>query len=73
MIKLRDYQENAVEELLNKSKKLFSLQGNKTIIFEAPTGSGKTIMAAEFLKCLSEGFLLSGWLPENYTARARIN
>lgn len=50
MMKLRDYQEKAVERLKFSANSLLELQGNKTIIFEAPTGSGKTVMMAEFLK-----------------------
>ena len=50
MIHLRDYQETAVKNLKDTANKLLSLQGNKTIVFKAPTGSGKTVMVAEFLK-----------------------
>ncbi len=53
-MQLREYQEEAVEELRVKANKLLDLQGNKTIVFEAPTGSGKTAMIAEFLKQLIE-------------------
>ena len=47
---LRRYQTEAVEKLKSTANNLLELQGNKTIILEAPTGSGKTIMMAEFLK-----------------------
>jgi type III restriction enzyme len=47
---LRDYQKEAIGELKQKANKLLGLQGNKTIVFDAPTGSGKTVMMAEFLK-----------------------
>jgi len=50
MIQLRDYQETAVKHLKDTANNLLSLQGNKTIVFKAPTGSGKTLMIAEFLK-----------------------
>lgn len=50
MIQLRDYQETAVKYLKDTANNLLSLQGNKTIVFKAPTGSGKTLMIAEFLK-----------------------
>lgn len=53
-MQLKIYQENAVEELLSKSKKLLNLSGSKKLVFKAPTGSGKTIMMAEFLKRLVE-------------------
>ncbi len=51
-MQLKIYQENAIEELLAKAKKLLSLSGSKKLVFKAPTGSGKTIMMAEFLKQL---------------------
>lgn len=51
---LRTYQEDAVKELVRKSNKLLNLSGNKVCLFRAPTGSGKTIMMADFLKRLVE-------------------
>ena len=51
---LKDYQTTAINELLSKSKKLLGYTDNKNLIFKAPTGSGKTIMMAEFLKQLCE-------------------
>ncbi len=45
-----DYQKNAITELKQTSDKLLSLQGSHSIVFKAPTGSGKTVMMAEFLK-----------------------
>jgi len=50
-MQLKTYQENAIEELLEDSKKLLGRDSQK-LIFKAPTGSGKTIMMAEFLKRL---------------------
>ncbi len=49
---LKIYQENAIEELLEKAKKLLGYSGEKKLVFKSPTGSGKTIMMAEFLKQL---------------------
>lgn len=49
---LKIYQENAIGDLLNKTKKLLSYSGSKKLVFKSPTGSGKTIMMAEFLKRL---------------------
>jgi len=54
MITLRQYQEIAVRELREKANILLDLQGGKTIVFKSPTGSGKTLMMAEFLKTLVE-------------------
>jgi len=53
-MRLKNYQINAIDELLSKAKKLFTYADNKKLIFKAPTGSGKTIMMAEFLKQLCE-------------------
>lgn len=51
-MQLKTYQENAVEELLGKAKRLMGYSGEKKLVFKSPTGSGKTIMMAEFLKKL---------------------
>ncbi len=47
---LKNYQDEAVEKLKKEVNELLELEGNKLCIFEAPTGSGKTIMMGEFLK-----------------------
>ena len=49
-MQLKIYQEDAIADLLDKAKKLLSADGGKKLVFKAPTGSGKTIMMAEFLK-----------------------
>jgi type III restriction enzyme len=51
-MQLKIYQEDAIADLLDKAKKLLSADGGKKLVFKAPTGSGKTIMMAEFLKQL---------------------
>ena len=51
-LQLKEYQDEKVEELKDKINELLELDGNKVCIFEAPTGSGKTIMVGEFLKRL---------------------
>ena len=51
-MQLKIYQENAIDDLLTKSKKLLGYSGGKKLVFKSPTGSGKTIMMAEFLKRL---------------------
>ncbi|MDD3735384.1 MAG: DEAD/DEAH box helicase family protein [Candidatus Pacebacteria bacterium] len=51
-MQLKIYQENAIGELLEKAKKLLGYSGGKKLVFKSPTGSGKTIMMAEFLKQL---------------------
>lgn len=51
---LKDYQNSAVKKLLERSLDLLKHTGNKKLVFKAPTGSGKTIMMAEYLKKLVE-------------------
>jgi len=51
-MQLKIYQENAIDDLLAKSKRLLSYSSSKKLVFKSPTGSGKTIMMAEFLKQL---------------------
>lgn len=48
------YQHKAVDELVNKTIYLLGLKGDRqTLVFKAPTGSGKTVMASEMLMRLS--------------------
>jgi type III restriction enzyme len=51
-MQLKTYQENTIDELLGKAKKLLKYSGEKKLVFKSPTGSGKTIMMPEFLKQL---------------------
>jgi len=51
-MQLKIYQENAIDDLLTKAKRLLGYSGGKKLVFKSPTGSGKTIMMAEFLKQL---------------------
>jgi type III restriction enzyme len=52
---LRRYQEQAIEELILKSKLLFNKEiDKKTIVFQAPTGSGKTFMMSQYIEQLIE-------------------
>lgn len=53
-MKLKNYQETAITKLLSRSKELLTQSGVKKLIFKSPTGSGKTIMMAEYLKQLAE-------------------
>lgn len=49
-MKVLKYQQKAVQELVDKSIDLLSVAGQRhTLVFEAPTGAGKTIMASEML------------------------
>ncbi len=54
MFKLRKYQEKYTNELKEKVNNFLDSESNKVCIFKAPTGSGKTIMIAEFIKRLVE-------------------
>src|SRR3989338_7345271 len=50
-IELKPYQETAVEKLVATVKTLLGKDGQKKVcIFQAPTGSGKTIMTAKFIE-----------------------
>ena len=49
MRELKNYQSKAVMQLLTLSKMYFDLEGNETIVLQAPTGSGKTITMARYI------------------------
>src|SRR3989344_1317977 len=46
---LTKYQGKATRKLLEHAKELLRQTSNKKLVFKAPTGSGKTLMMAEFL------------------------
>lgn len=49
------YQHKAVDELVNKTIDLMGLNGTRhALIFKAPTGSGKTVMASEMLMRINQ-------------------
>ena len=52
-MKLKNYQEEASQELFSKSLKLLSKKKG-TIVFKSPTASGKTIILADFIKKLAQ-------------------
>lgn len=52
IFEFKDYQENAVVRLKREINDLLDADGDKVCIFKSPTGSGKTLMMAEFLKRL---------------------
>ncbi len=52
------YQQKAVRELVDKTIDLLKLDGTRhTLVFQAPTGAGKTIMASEMLLRLNTELL----------------
>ena len=50
MIELKDYQKQAVENLHRKIENSLRSSENEVVIFQAPTGSGKTVMVSELVK-----------------------
>ena len=55
MMKEIQYQVRAVNELVDKVIRLLNTSGNrKTLVFKAPTGAGKTVMASEMLSRIVE-------------------
>src|SRR4030042_3768528 len=55
MIELKDYQKQAVENLHRKIENSLRSSENEMIVFQAPTGSGKTVMVSELLKEIVKG------------------
>ena len=54
MIKEKDYQTKAVNELVEKTISMLRCSGDrKKLVFKAPTGAGKTVMASEMLDRLT--------------------
>ena len=51
---LKTFQNNRVDELFKRSLNLLKNSENKIITFQSPTGSGKTIMMAEYCLRLSD-------------------
>lgn len=50
-----NYQQKAVRELVDKTIDLLRLSGNRyKLVFKAPTGAGKTVVASEMLGVLTE-------------------
>lgn len=47
---LMPYQEIAVDKLIKRTKDFLEEAGNETIVFQAPTGAGKTFMATKYME-----------------------
>jgi type III restriction enzyme len=63
------YQQKYVRELVDKTIDLLRLNGHrKTLIFKAPTGSGKTVMASQMLADLTEELQSRGDSPYQQVA-----
>jgi type III restriction enzyme len=58
MIDLKDFQKEAIDKLSTIFLKLWKTEEYRIpLVFKAPTGAGKTIMMAEFLRCLDDNYL----------------
>ncbi|NQU35601.1 MAG: DEAD/DEAH box helicase family protein [Bacteroidetes bacterium] len=68
-----DYQFKAVKDLNEKSNELLDLHGKHTIVFKAPTGSGKTVMMAEYLKELVNNRIDGKELSFIWTAPGKLH
>lgn len=50
-----EYQQRAINELTDKTIRLLNLGGKRhKIVFEAPTGAGKTVMACQTLANITD-------------------
>ncbi len=57
MIELKDFQKTAIDQLSNAFLELWKTGKYRIpLVFKAPTGAGKTIMMAEFLRCLDDNY-----------------
>lgn len=70
---LKEYQHRAIKKLLSRSKELLAQNGEKKIVFKAPTGSGKTLMTAEFLKQLVDDKDIRDQLSFIWTAPRKLH
>lgn len=73
MIVLKNYQKTAIDELLEDSKKLLKRSGSGKLTFKSPTGSGKTLVMAEFLKRLVDDFDVTTPLTFIWTAPRKLH
>ena len=63
------YQQKAIRELVEKTIELLSFSGRRrTLVFKAPTGSGKTVMASQLLATLTEELQSRGDCPYKQVA-----
>ena len=63
------YQQNAIREWVDKTIQLLKLDGHrKKLIFKAPTGAGKTVMASQMLSDLTTELQSRGDSPYQQVA-----
>lgn len=72
-MQIKDYQNTAIRKLLTRSKELLDQSGQKKIVFKSPTGSGKTIMMAEFMKQLIDDSEIKTPLSFIWTAPRKLH
>ena len=72
-MQLKNYQQDAIQDMLVDFKKLLGQSGYKRLTFRSPTGSGKTIMMAEFLKQLIEDTEIRTSLAFMWTAPRKLH
>ena len=54
MKELKNYQQNAIDQLMQFTEMFLKTPKNETIIFQSPTGSGKTITIARYIHELTK-------------------
>lgn len=54
MKSLKLYQEQSITQLITASKMYFDTDGSETIVFQSPTGSGKTFMLSHYISKIIE-------------------
>jgi type III restriction enzyme len=53
-MQIKSYQNEAIRDLTNETKKLlYQTNDNKMVVFQSPTGSGKTVMTANYIKSMA--------------------
>src|SRR3990167_8560366 len=76
ILSLKTFQEEAIRQLRKQFLELWKTENRKIpLIFKAPTGSGKTVMVAQFLKDMSndpqfnvdKSYLWFSFSEESYT------
>lgn len=77
-MQLKNFQQRAIKDLFSIGKTLLREEGSNTVLFQSPTGSGKTVMMSEVIFKLSESFttdesLCFIWVaPNNLHSQSRL-
>jgi type III restriction enzyme len=70
---LKQYQEEAIQKLFHSSVDLLKQSGSKKLVLKAPTGAGKTIMMAEFLRTFAVESPTSAGVSVIWTAPRKLH